>query len=102
LRSFPFATEILCSIIIGVALSAAASKLAIPDFRRYATIMAATKHPTPKPDDAEQSARFIEAAKAAEVDETGEAFERAVKLIVPEKKRSQAAVSGGGSETGAA
>ncbi len=64
LRSLSFATEILCSIIIG-----------------------ATKHPTPKPDDAKQSARFIEAAKAAQVDETGEAFERAVKAIVPEKTR---------------
>lgn len=41
----------------------------------------------PKPDDAEQSARFIEAAKAAQVDETGEAFERAMKVIVPEKTR---------------
>ncbi len=87
LRSLSFATEILCSIIIGVALSVGASKLAIPDYRRYAIIMAATKHPTPKPDDAKQSARFIEAAKAAQVDETGEAFERAVKAIVPEKTR---------------
>lgn len=47
-----------------------------------------SKAPKPKPDDATQSARFIEAAKAAEVDETGEAFERAFKVIVPEKKRA--------------
>lgn len=41
--------------------------------------------PKPRPDNPEQSARFIEAAKAAQVDETGEAFERAFKRIVPPK-----------------
>jgi hypothetical protein len=38
--------------------------------------------PKTKPDDAAQSARFIEAAKRAEVDETGERFEKAFKKIV--------------------
>ncbi len=51
-----------------------------------------SKAPKPKPDDATQSARFVEAAKAAEVDETGEAFERAFKTIVPEKSRDGAKV----------
>jgi hypothetical protein len=43
--------------------------------------------PKPKPDNPEQSARFIEAAKSAQVDETGAEFEWAFKKIVPEKKR---------------
>jgi hypothetical protein len=43
--------------------------------------------PKPKPDDAVQSARFIEAAKRAEVDRTGEGFEKAFKKIAPEKRR---------------
>jgi hypothetical protein len=34
-----------------------------------------------------QSARFIEAAKKAEADETGKKFERAFKKIVPVKKK---------------
>lgn len=45
-----------------------------------------SKAPKPKPDDPAQSARFIEAAKALEVDETGEAFDKAFKRIVPEKR----------------
>ena len=45
-----------------------------------------SKAPKPKPDDPAQSARFIEAAKALEVDETGEAFDKAFKSIVPEKR----------------
>jgi hypothetical protein len=45
------------------------------------------KHkPKPKPDNPEQSARFIEAAKAAGVDETGKAFEAAIKRIAPPAK----------------
>jgi hypothetical protein len=39
----------------------------------------------PKPDDPEQSKRFIETAKALESDETGEAFERAFKKVVSTK-----------------
>ena len=38
-----------------------------------------------KPDDEEQSARFIEAAREHGVDETGEEFERVFKKIVPQK-----------------
>lgn len=46
--------------------------------------------PTPKggslkPDDPEQSKRFIEAARKIEADETGEAFQRAFEKIVPKK-----------------
>lgn len=37
--------------------------------------------PKPKPNDPEQSRRFIVAAKQAGVDETGEVFERAVEKI---------------------
>jgi|HubBroStandDraft_1064217.scaffolds.fasta_scaffold248060_2 hypothetical protein len=45
-----------------------------------------TKHaPKPKPDDAEQSRRFIDAAKEAGVDESGKVFEKAFKKIAPEK-----------------
>ena len=36
-----------------------------------------------------QSARFIEAAKKAEADETGKKFERAFKKIVPAKKTAK-------------
>ena len=43
--------------------------------------------PKPKPDDPAQSARFIEAAKRAEVDQTGEGFEKAFKKIVAPKRR---------------
>jgi hypothetical protein len=38
-------------------------------------------------DPQDQSARFIEAAKAAGADETGKTFERAFKKVVPAKKR---------------
>lgn len=38
---------------------------------------------TPKPDDEEQSKRFEEAARKAESDESGKAFERAMGVIVP-------------------
>ena len=41
------------------------------------------RKPNPPPDDAAQAARFIEAAKAAEVDKTGKAFARALDAIVP-------------------
>jgi hypothetical protein len=37
----------------------------------------------PKPDDPEQSKRFIETARQIEVDETGEAFRRAFEKIIP-------------------
>lgn len=38
---------------------------------------------------AEQSGRFIEAAKKAEADESGADFERAINKIVPPKKAPQ-------------
>jgi hypothetical protein len=46
------------------------------------------KKPPPK-DEKPQKQRFMEAAKAAEVDESGKAFERAVKRIArPAKPKS--------------
>jgi hypothetical protein len=42
--------------------------------------------PKPKPDDPAQSKRFIETAKAVEVDEDPKAFERVFKKIVPAKQ----------------
>jgi hypothetical protein len=47
------------------------------------------KQPAPKPDDPEQSKRFIEAARQIEADETGEAFDRAFRKIVPRSRRSE-------------
>lgn len=44
----------------------------------------------PKEDDPEQSKRFIEAAKAAEADETEEGADKAFKKIVPVKRASKA------------
>ena len=41
------------------------------------------RKPAPKPDDPEQSKRFIETARELEADESGKAFERAIKKIVP-------------------
>ena len=43
--------------------------------------------PKPKPDDPAQSARFIEAAKRAEVDELGEKFDKAFKKVVIDTRR---------------
>lgn len=46
--------------------------------------------PAKKPppiDEKPQRERFVEAAKAAEVDESGKAFEKAVKKVVPPAKR---------------
>lgn len=45
--------------------------------------------PTPKHDDPEQSKRFIDAAKAAEADETDEGAEKAFKKIVRSKPNPQ-------------
>ena len=38
-----------------------------------------------KPDDRAQSERFKEKARELEADESGEAFERALKKVLPEK-----------------
>lgn len=45
------------------------------------------RKPKPKPDDPEQSKRFIEGAREAEVEEAPEAFERAFKKIVTSKPK---------------
>lgn len=45
--------------------------------------------PRPKPDDTEQSKRFIEAARKTEADEDPKAFEKVFKKIVPTRKTSQ-------------
>lgn len=41
-------------------------------------------------DQAAQSRRFVEAAKAAEADESGKVFERAFRKIVPARKPKKA------------
>jgi hypothetical protein len=43
--------------------------------------------PKKKPDDPEQSKRFIDAAKEAEADETEAAADRAFKKIAPSSKK---------------
>ena len=42
-----------------------------------------------KPDDPEQSKRFIDAARAAEADETEEGADKAFKKVVSRKSQSQ-------------
>jgi hypothetical protein len=39
----------------------------------------------PEPDDAEQSARFVETARQLESDESGQAFDGALGVVVPTK-----------------
>ena len=39
-----------------------------------------------EPDDAKQSARFLEDARRLDVDESGKSFERVLKKIVPANK----------------
>jgi hypothetical protein len=48
-----------------------------------------TPKTTRKPDNPEQFERFVEAARKAGVDESGEAFERAFDKIVPARKPSR-------------
>jgi hypothetical protein len=45
----------------------------------------AKRKPKPKFADKEQSERFIEAARKLDVEETGEAFENAVRIIASKK-----------------
>ena len=45
------------------------------------------RKPKGKPDNPAQSKRFIEAAKALGVDESGEAFKRAMDKLVPKKPK---------------
>ncbi len=40
----------------------------------------------PPPDNPDQSKRFVDTAKALDVDESGKAFARAFKVVVPKKK----------------
>jgi hypothetical protein len=42
-----------------------------------------------KPDNPKQFERFVEAARKVEVDESGEAFERAFERIISPKKRTR-------------
>jgi hypothetical protein len=44
------------------------------------------RKPNPKPDDPEQSKRFVDAAREAEADETEEGADRAFKKIRPSRK----------------
>lgn len=48
-----------------------------------------SKKPERKPDDPEQSKRFIDAAKEAEADETETGADRAFKKVVKEKPSKQ-------------
>lgn len=49
----------------------------------------------PKPDDKEQSSRFVETAKSLGVDESGKNFDRAMNLVAPsESKREPKKKSG--------
>ena len=45
------------------------------------------KKPKQKPDDKEQSQRFVEAAESLEVDKSGKSFERAFKTVVHKIKK---------------
>jgi hypothetical protein len=48
------------------------------------------RKPAPKPDDPEQSKRFLEAAKAAEADETAIGADKAFKAVVKPRKPTSA------------
>jgi len=45
------------------------------------------KKPKPKPDDAEQSKRFEEAAREVGADESGKLFSRALDTVVPRPRK---------------
>lgn len=47
------------------------------------------KKPKPEPDDREQSARFIETAKALGAEESGKEFDRVVDRVVSTKPTTQ-------------
>jgi hypothetical protein len=55
--------------------------------------MTSKKQPTKRMTPAEQSARFIEAAKKAEADDRPEEFERTLRKIMKTKKTKRAAGS---------
>lgn len=43
----------------------------------------------PKKDDKEQSQRFVETARDLEIDESGQAFDRAMESVTEKKRSSQ-------------
>jgi hypothetical protein len=47
------------------------------------------RKPPPKPDDPQQSKRFIEAAREAEADESKEGADKAFKRVSPSKREPQ-------------
>jgi hypothetical protein len=55
------------------------------------------RKPAPKPDDAEQSKRFIDTANEAEADDD-KALERAFKKIAPSRQSTKRRPSNGGNE----
>jgi hypothetical protein len=50
--------------------------------------MASRPKPAPKLDDDERHERFIDMAREVEADESGKAFDRAFRKVVPPKSRS--------------
>jgi hypothetical protein len=56
----------------------------------HAIVRSMGRKPNPKPDDPEQSKRFIETAEEVGADTDDEALERAFKKIVPVPKRRPA------------
>lgn len=45
------------------------------------------RQPNPKPDDAEQTARFIENAKLVDANKSGKVFEKAVEAIIVKREK---------------
>lgn len=48
----------------------------------------------PKPDEKSQKERFIETAREVEADESGKAFERALKKVIPPQVRRSRSQNG--------
>ena len=44
------------------------------------------RKPNPKPDDEEQSKKFLETAKLLETDKAGKVFHKALEVLTPPKK----------------
>lgn len=59
----------------------------LPLASRRLTPFAEGRPKPPPPDDPKQSRRFIDAAKEAGVDETGEAFERAITRVIGKERK---------------
>jgi hypothetical protein len=58
------------------------------------------RKPKPPPDDPEQSKRFIEAARRAEVDEDPEVFDRAFQKVAKPKREGAEKITRGSSPPG--